>query len=57
MENLILRKYEDIKKMADIYEEQILAEKEKRTAAEQERDEAREGERNIMKKYLKLVEK
>lgn len=57
MENLILRKYEDIKKMADIYEAQILAEREKRTAAEQERDEAREEERKILKKYLKLVEK
>lgn len=57
MENLIIRKYEDIKKVIDIYEVQIFAEREKRMAAERERDEAREEERKILKKYLKLVEK
>jgi len=56
MQSLIQRKYEDIKKMADIYEAQLLAEREKRMAAERERDEAREDERLTMKKYVRLLE-
>lgn len=57
MEKLILRKYEDIKKIIYVYEDQIFTERQKRTNAERERDEAREEERKILKKYLKLVEK
>lgn len=57
LELTIIQKNEDIKKMADLYETQIRAEAQKRKKAEQERDEAREGERKILKKYLSLVEK
>lgn len=57
LESTIIQKNEDIKKMADLYEAQIRAESQKREKAERERDEAREGERKILKKYLNLVEK
>lgn len=50
LESTVIQQNEDIKKMAEIFEAQL-------RKVEEERDEAREGERKIMKKYLSLVEK
>ena len=56
LETTIVKQHEDIKKMEKLYHAQLQAEIEKRKKAERERDEAREEERKILKKYLKLIE-
>ncbi|MDH5381965.1 MAG: hypothetical protein OEW75_14000 [Cyclobacteriaceae bacterium] len=57
LESIIIQKNEEIKKMQKLFTEQLGAEKEKRADVERDRDEAREEERKIMKKYLALLEK
>lgn len=57
LESIIIQKNEEIKKMQKLFGEELRLERQKRENVEGERDEAREEERKIMKKYLKLLEK
>jgi len=56
LETVLIEKHEAIKKMADVYESQLLSEKEKRAEAEKKLSQVQEEERNILKKYSALLE-
>lgn len=64
MENLILQKSEDIKKIANLYEAQLRTEKQRNEGLQEElqnmKEElssAKENERELLKKYTNLLEK